>query len=110
MGVVVGMAHNLMPRLVEGLHRLRVFVHPLPHHKEGGLHLVFAQDVNEGLGVLVAPGRIKGQGHHRIVRLDTVHRQLSGGGRGSHHLGVADQAQDGHRRQHQTHPRQNAAA
>ena len=55
-GVGVGVVHHLMPRVVEGLHRLRVFIDPVPHHEEGGFYLVAVQDVDELLGVLVAPG------------------------------------------------------
>ena len=55
-GVGVGVVHHLVARVGQGLHRLGVFVHPLPHHEEGGLHVVLPQDVNELLGVLVAPG------------------------------------------------------
>lgn len=55
-GVGVGVVHHLVARVVEGLHRLRVFIHPLPHHKEGGRDLVLSQNVDQLLGVLVAPG------------------------------------------------------
>ena len=55
MVVVVGVAHDLVARVVQGLHRLRVLLRPVPHAEEGGLHVVPGQDVDEGLGVLVAP-------------------------------------------------------
>ena len=55
-GVGVGVVHHLVSCVVEGLHRLGIFVHPLAHHKEGGGHAVLSQDINELLGVLVAPG------------------------------------------------------
>ena len=53
--VVVGVAHDLVPRVVESLHRLRVFFHPVAHHEERGLDVEFLQNVDERLGVLVAP-------------------------------------------------------
>ena len=53
--VVIGMAHDLMARVVERLYRFRVFVHPVPHHEKGGFHVVFRQNINEVLGILVAP-------------------------------------------------------
>lgn len=56
MGVGVGMAHNLVSGVRQGLDRFRVFVHPIAYHEERGPHLVFAQNVDERLGVLVAPG------------------------------------------------------
>ena len=55
-GVGVGVVHDLVACVVEGLYRLGVFVHPLPHHEEGGLDVILGQDVDELLGVLVAPG------------------------------------------------------
>ena len=54
-GVGVGVVHHLVTRVVQGLYRLRIFVHPVPHYKEGGLHAVLLQYVDELLGVLVAP-------------------------------------------------------
>lgn len=54
-GVGVGVVHHLVARVVEGLHRLREFIHPLPHHKEGGRDLVLSQNVDQLLGVLIAP-------------------------------------------------------
>ena len=55
-GVVVGVAHDLVAGVGQGLHRLGVFVHPLAHHEKGGLDIVLVKDVDEVLGVLVAPG------------------------------------------------------
>ena len=55
-GVGVGVVHHLVARVVEGLHRFGVFIHPFPHHEEGGRDLVLAENVDELLGVLVAPG------------------------------------------------------
>ena len=55
-GVVVGVAHDLVAGVGQGLHRLGVFIHPLSHHEEGGLDVVLVKDVDEVLGVLVAPG------------------------------------------------------
>lgn len=51
----IGMIHHLMAGVVEGLYRLRIFVYPLANHKKGGGNLVLFQDVDELLGVLVAP-------------------------------------------------------
>ena len=79
-----------MARVVEGLHRLWVFVRPVPHHKESGLHLIAAQDVDELLGVLVAPGRIEADGGQLLVPLDAVDGQLPLGSRGVHGGGVVD--------------------
>ena len=53
--VVVGVAHDLVSRVVESLHRLRVFFHPVAHYEERGLDVEFLQNVDERLGVLVAP-------------------------------------------------------
>lgn len=56
MGVVGRMVHDLMSCVMERFYRLRVFVHPLPYHEKGGLYIVFSQNLNKLLGVLVAPG------------------------------------------------------
>lgn len=55
-GVVVGVAHHLMARLGQGPDGVGVFLHPLPHHEKGHLHVVAVKNVDEGLGILVAPG------------------------------------------------------
>jgi len=55
MGVGVGVVHDLMSRVVERLDRLRVLIHPVSHHKEGGGHMVLPQNVDELLGILVPP-------------------------------------------------------
>ena len=54
-GVGVGVAHHFVPCVGQGLYRFGVFIHPLAHHEEGGLDVIFAQGVDELLGVLVAP-------------------------------------------------------
>ena len=79
-GMGVGMVHHLVSRLVQSLHRLRILVRPLAHYKEGCFNVVLAQNINELLGVLVPPGRIKGDGHQLLVPLDAVNGQLPGGG------------------------------
>lgn len=55
-GVGVRVTHHFMPRIGESLDRLRVFLHPVTHHKERGLDMVASQNVDELLGILVAPG------------------------------------------------------
>lgn len=97
-GVGVGVVHHLVARVVEGLHRLGILVHPLPHHKEGGGHLVLPQNVDELLGILVAPGGVKADGHQLLVPLDAVDGQLPGGGGCPHGGGVIDHIEH-HRRQ-----------
>ena len=54
--VVVGVTHHLVAGVGQGFYRLGVFFHPVPHHEKGGLHVVLVQDVDEFLGVLIAPG------------------------------------------------------
>ena len=55
MVVVVGVAHDLVACVMQRLHRFRVLLRPVAHHKEGGLDVEFLQNVDERLGVLVAP-------------------------------------------------------
>ena len=54
--VVVGMVHDLVSRIVQRLYRFRIFVHPFSHHKKGGFNVVFSQNINQLLGVLITPG------------------------------------------------------
>ena len=53
--VMVGVAHDLVPRVVQSLDRLRVFLRPVAHHEKSGFHVVPRQNVNKRLRVLVAP-------------------------------------------------------
>ena len=53
--VMIGVAHHLVARVVERLHRFRVFLRPVAHHEEGGLYVIPLQNVDEYLRVLVAP-------------------------------------------------------
>ena len=100
-GVGVGVVHHLVARIVEGLHRFGVFIHPFPHHEEGGRDLVLAENVNELLGVLIAPSGVEADRNQLLVPLDAVDRQLPGGGGGPHSGGVVDHIEH-HRRQTQT--------
>ena len=102
-GVGVGVVHHLVARVVEGLHRLRVFVHPVSDDKEGRLHLVLVQNVDELLGVLVAPGGVKADGYQVVAPVHTVDRQLSGGGRGDDRRRRVDHRED---RQDEHHSQQ----
>ena len=53
--VVVGVAHDLVARVVQGFDGLRVLLRPISHNKEGGLDTIPRQNVDKRLGVLVAP-------------------------------------------------------
>ena len=53
--VMGGVAHDLMPCIVEGLDRFGIFIYPVPHHKKSGFYVILCQNVDEVLGVLVAP-------------------------------------------------------
>lgn len=55
-GVSIGVIHYLVACVVKSFYRFRIFIHPLAHHKESGRDLVLTQDVNQLLGILVAPG------------------------------------------------------
>ena len=59
MGVGVGVIHHLMSGIGQSLDRVGVFVHPVAHHKERGLHVILPQNVDELLGVFVPPGERK---------------------------------------------------
>ena len=103
-GVVVGVPHHLVAGIRQGLDGLGVLIHPLPHHKEGDFHVVLVKDVDEGLGVFVAPSCVKREGAGLVVPLDAVDGQLPCGrggpyyGRVVHHIEhPRRQQQAGHR-------------
>ena len=86
--VVVGVAHDLVARIVKGLYRLRVFLRPVAHAEKRGLHVVPGQNVDKDLGVLVAPGGVEADGAHFLLPLHAVDGQLPLSG-GSHDAGRA---------------------
>ena len=53
--VVVGVVLYLVACVVEGFHGFRILFHPVPHHEKGGFYIVLRQNVDELLGILVAP-------------------------------------------------------
>ena len=58
--VVIGVIHHLHSRIPQGLHGFRVFIHPVPHHEKSSLHVILRQNVDQMLGILVAPRGVKG--------------------------------------------------
>ena len=99
-GVVVGVPHHLVAGICQGLDGLGVLIHPLPHHKEGDFHVVLVKDVDEGLGVFVAPSCVKREGAGLVVPLDAVDGELplcggggDVGGQGGHQAQGADAQQ-----------------
>ena len=76
--VVVGVVHHLHARVSQGLHGLRVLIHPVPYQEEGGLHIVLAENVDEHLGVLVAPGGVKGDGAELLALLGRALHAVNG--------------------------------
>ena len=100
--MAVGMVHNFVARIVQGLHRFRIFLSPVAHKEEGGVYAVSVQNVDEGLGVLIAPGRVKGQGYHLVIPLHAVYRQLPCAGGGADNGGAV------HRPEHQDYHQNKA--
>ena len=92
--VVVGVAHDLVAGIVEGTHRFGVFFRPVAHDEERGLYVIFRQNVDERLGVLVAPGGVEGQGAHLLRPLHGVDGELAVGGGGGDGGGDVDGAED----------------
>ncbi len=90
MGVGIGVVHHLVARVGEGLHRFGVLIHPLAHHEKGGGDVVLPQNIDELLGVLVAPCGVEADGHQLLVPLDAVDGQLPRGGGGPHGGRVID--------------------
>jgi len=100
-GVIVGMVHDLVARVGDGLYGLRVFIHPCADHKEGGLHSVLVEDVDERLGILIPPGGVEGDGDGLILPLHGIDRQYAFRGGSTHHGGAVHHPEDGRHRQHQ---------
>ena len=99
-GVSVGVTHDLVPGVMESFDRLRVFGDPVSYHKEGGLDVVLAQNVDELLGVLIAPGGVEADGADLLIPLHAVDGQLAvsgigpGGGGPQDHIGGHAHSQD----------------
>ena len=108
--VVEGVVHDLMPGVVEGLHGLRVLIHPVTHHEEGGLDVVFAQNVNEHLSVLVAPCGVEADGTDLLLPLHRVDGKLSLGGGGADEAGASHDHENtgGHQRRQDQQQRATA--
>ena len=103
-GMAVGMIHDFMPRVEQGLDRISAAIHPLSHHEEGGAHLVFSQNLNKLLGVLVPPGRVECQADHLARPIGAVNGQPALSGRRGVGIGVGERRRrydDQHRRQKQ---------
>ena len=54
-GMVIGVIHDLHPRIVKLRHRLGIPFHPIPHHEKGGLYIIPPQNIDKLLRILVAP-------------------------------------------------------
>jgi len=55
-GMVVRMIHDLVPGFVQCLYRFGEFIHPFTNHEKGGFHVIFSQNINQLLCILVPPG------------------------------------------------------
>ena len=99
MGVIVGVVHHLVPGIMERLDRFGVFIHPRAYHKKRCLDVILAQDVDKLLGILIAPGCVKGDGEHLLIPLDAVDGQLPVGGIGADRRRIIDHIEHGRRRQ-----------
>lgn len=108
--VVEGVVHDLMPGVVEGLHGLRVLIHPVAHHEKGGLDVVFAQNVDEGLGVLVAPCGVEADGADLLLPFHRVDGKLPLGGGGADEAGASHDHENTGGHQRRQDQQQRAAA
>ena len=57
--VVIGVIADLMSPLRNGLHHLRVLIHPQPHQEEGALSVVLVENVQELGRIVRAPAGIE---------------------------------------------------
>ena len=51
-----------------------VAVDPLLHEEEGAFHTIFIEDIQQGIGLLVAPRRVKGYGADLFLSIHVVYR------------------------------------
>ena len=93
--------HDLVARVRERLDRLRIFVHPLADDEKRRVYVVFAEDVDECLCVLVAPRRVERQAHDAVVALHTVDGQHALGRAHAHDRGTVHRPE--HERDGQHH-------
>ena len=67
--VMVGMAHDLVPCVMQRFHGFRVLIHPVAHHEKSGFHVVFCQNINQMLRILISPRSVEGDGAQSILAL-----------------------------------------
>ena len=95
MVVVIGVAHHLVARVVQGFDGLRVLLRPISHNKEGGLDTIPRQNVDKRLGVLVAPRGVEADSANLLVALHRVDGQLPSRGRSADRCWVVHRVKNG---------------
>ncbi|MNE77503.1 hypothetical protein D3C80_1738220 [compost metagenome] len=70
----VGMVLHFMPALQHFCGKLPVLAQPASIQKKGHLHLLFIQNIQHRLNVLVPPGYINHEGYHRLGRIAPIDR------------------------------------
>lgn len=97
--VRVGVVHQLVAALDDGLGLLRVLVRPVADDEEGTLHTVVREHIENLLRVVRTPGGVERDAAHLLIALDAVDGQLPRRGRRPHGGGRVHRAEDGERRQ-----------
>lgn len=97
--VRVGMVHQLVAALDDGLGLLGVLVRPVADNEKGTLHAVVREHIKDLLRVVRPPGGVERDAAHLLVALDAVDGQLARRGRRPHGGGRVHRAEDGCRRQ-----------
>ena len=70
------MIHDFVARVGQRLDGFRVFLRPVPDNEEGRMGLVFVQNVDQHLRILVSPCGVKRDRRHLVFPLHRINRQL----------------------------------
>ena len=74
--VVFAVVSQIMPGRQDGLHVLRIGIHPAARHEEGDMYVVPGKDIQDLSRVFVPPGSVEGEGHFFFLRIHAVDGQL----------------------------------
>ena len=96
----VGVVHELIAAVHDGLGLFGILIRPVAHDKKGTGDTVLLEHVEDLLRVVRAPRRVKRDGAHLLVALDTVDRQLARRGRRTDGGGIIDGGKDRRGGQH----------
>ena len=75
--VVLAVIPQIVTGLQNGLHVVRIGVHPASRHEKGDMHVMPGEDIQNFLCILVSPGCVEGESDLLFLCLHTVDGKLS---------------------------------